>query len=79
MPREDRDDQDSPAPRSWEEWREEASQSLDELDRALAQARKTIYRLRPMVRPKNADGDERPERQARPAQFARRGQGRRER
>lgn len=66
-------------PRNWSEWREEAHQLLEELDRSLAQARQVIYRLRPMVRPKseqNQQNDERPQRQERTAQFQRRRQPR---
>jgi len=71
VPHDDQEDRDVPPPRNWAEWREEAHQTLEELDRALAQARKVIYRLRPMVRPKNDQGDERQPRQERPAQFQR--------
>lgn len=73
MPRNETEQEDAPRePRNWSEWREEASQALSELDRALAQARQVIYRLRPMVRPKN---EENPERESshnrRPSQFRR--------
>jgi hypothetical protein len=63
-------------PRNWTEWREDAHQLLEELDRALAQARQAIYRLRPMVRPKTDQGEERESRPERPAQFQRRRQSR---
>lgn len=63
-------------PRNWTEWREEVHQTLEELDRSLAQARQAIYRLRPMVRPKNGEGEERQERQQRPTQFRGRRQSR---
>ncbi len=63
----------SSEPRNWTEWREDVHLTLEELDRALAQARQSIYRLRPMVRPKNGEREERDERRERPTQF----QGRR--
>jgi hypothetical protein len=73
VPRDEQEDRDVPQPRNWTEWREEAHETLEELDRALAQARQVIYRLRPMVRPKSDRGDEpRQPRQERPAQFQRR-------
>lgn len=56
-------------PRNWTEWREEVHQALEELDRSLAQARQAIYRLRPMVRPKNGETQERPERQEKTVPF----------
>lgn len=67
---------EQPGPRNWTEWREEAHQMLEELDRSLAQARQAIYRLRPMVRPKNGENEERQERRERPAQFRRQRQPR---
>jgi hypothetical protein len=63
-------------PRNWTEWREDAHQLLEELDRSLAQARQAIYRLRPMVRPKNEQNEERAPRQERPVQFRRQRQPR---
>lgn len=60
---------DECTPRYWTEWREEAHQMLEELDRFLAQARQAIYRLRPMVRPKNEQNEDRAPRQERPTQF----------
>ena len=74
MPREDQEDRDVPQPRNWSEWREEAHETLEELDRALAQARQVIYRLRPMIRPKDEQGEERQPRRSRqeqPVQFQR--------
>lgn len=73
MPRNETAEEDAPRePRNWSEWREEASQALSDLDRALAQARQVIYRLRPMVRPKNEENQERePTQSGRPAQFRR--------
>lgn len=60
---------DERTPRNWTEWREEAHQMLEELDRSLAQARQAIYRLRPMVRPKNEQSEDPARRQERPTQF----------
>lgn len=77
MPRNNHDEEhEGREPRNWTEWREDASQLLAELDRALAQARQAIYRLRPMVRPKNEEGDDRDNRQERPTQFRRQRQSR---
>lgn len=77
MPRDNNtEEQEQAQPRNWTEWREEAHQMLEELDRALAQARQVIYRLRPMVRPKSEQGEEGRNRQERPAQFQRRRQSR---
>lgn len=77
MPRNDSEEEATREPRNWTEWRDEAHQALSELDRALAQARQVIYRLRPMVRPKNEQQTEdRPERPAQPTQFQRRRQAR---
>ncbi len=77
MPRNNRNEEEEVRePRNWTEWREDASQLLGELDRSLAQARQAIYRLRPMVRPKNEEGEERESRQERPAQFRRQRQSR---
>lgn len=75
MPRNENEEEAPREPRNWTEWREEASQALSELDRALAQARQVIYRLRPMVRPKNEQQptEERSERPAPTVQFQRRG------
>lgn len=73
MPRNEAEQEDAPRePRNWSEWREEAHQALSELDRALAQARQVIYRLRPMVRPKTEENQERePGQNRRPSQFRR--------
>ena len=78
MPRNNHDEQEEEVrePRNWTEWREDASQLLAELDRSLDQARQAIYRLRPMVRPKNEENDERGPRQENPAQFRRQRQSR---
>lgn len=77
MPRNNHDEEEEARePRNWTEWREDASALLGELDRSLAQARQAIYRLRPMVRPKNEEGDDREPRQERPAQFRRQRQSR---
>jgi hypothetical protein len=77
LPRNNHDDEEEARePRNWTEWREDASQLLGELDRSLAQARQAIYRLRPMVRPKNEEGDDREPRQERPTQFRRQRQSR---
>lgn len=77
MPRtNNHEEPDQREPRNWSEWRDDCHQLLEELDRSLAQARQVIYRLRPMVRPKNEQGDERPPRETRPVQFRRQRQSR---
>jgi hypothetical protein len=77
LPRNNHDEEEEVRePRNWTEWREDASQLLAELDRSLAQARQAIYRLRPMVRPKNEEDDGRESRQERPTQFRRQRQSR---
>lgn len=77
VPRDNNEDREVREPRNWSEWREDASTALEELDRALAQARQVIYRLRPMVRPKSEQsGEERQQRQERPVQFRRQRQQR---
>lgn len=58
MPPNNKDDDATREPRNWSEWRDEAYQALSELDRALAQARQVIYRLRPMVRPKRTQDED---------------------
>jgi hypothetical protein len=38
--------------KTWAEWKRELSEAIEELDKACANARQVIYRLRPLVRPK---------------------------
>ena len=38
--------------KSWAQWKRELSEAIEELDKACAKARQTIYQLRPLVRPK---------------------------
>jgi hypothetical protein len=38
--------------KSWAQWKRELSETVEELDKACAKARQTIYQLRPLVRPK---------------------------
>jgi hypothetical protein len=38
--------------KSWAQWKRELSDAIEELDKACAKARQTIYQLRPLVRPK---------------------------
>lgn len=38
--------------KSWAEWKAELHEAIEELDKACAQARQVIYRLRPLVRPR---------------------------
>ena len=38
--------------KSWAQWKEELSESIEQLDYACAEARQIIYKLRPLVRPK---------------------------
>ena len=48
---------DAPA-KSWAERKQELFESIEELDRACANARQVIYRLRPLVRPKTSESTE---------------------
>lgn len=38
--------------KSWAQWKRELSDAIEELDKACARARQTIYQLRPLVRPR---------------------------
>jgi len=38
--------------KSWAQWKRELSDAIEELDKACAKARQTIYQLRPLVRPR---------------------------
>jgi hypothetical protein len=38
--------------KSWAQWKRELSDAIEELDKACAKARQTVYQLRPLVRPK---------------------------
>jgi hypothetical protein len=38
--------------KSWAEWKQELSETIEQLDYACAEARQIIYKLRPLVRPK---------------------------
>ena len=38
--------------KTWAQWKRELSEAIEELDKACANARQTIYRLRPLVRPR---------------------------
>ncbi len=69
MPRDDTRDNTGSDGKTWAEWKEELSEAIEELDRACAHARQVVYRLRPLVRPKerarereSADDDRRPAR-----------------
>jgi hypothetical protein len=42
--------------KSWAQWKRELSEAIEELDKACAKARQTIYQLRPLVRPKGERG-----------------------
>lgn len=44
--------------KTWAEWKEELSTAIEELDKACANARQVIYRLRPLVRPKQRKQEE---------------------
>jgi hypothetical protein len=55
-----RDEQQPPEPeqqKSWAEWKAELHEAIEELDKACAHARQVIYRLRPLVRPKQRKQD----------------------
>ena len=69
MPRDDTRDNTGSDGKTWAEWKEELSEAIEELDKACAHARQVIYRLRPLVRPKErsregepGDDDRRPTR-----------------
>jgi hypothetical protein len=38
--------------KSWAQWKQELSETIEELDKACAKARQVVYQLRPLVRPK---------------------------
>jgi hypothetical protein len=42
--------------KSWAQWKQELSDAIEELDKACAKARQTIYALRPLVRQKGEKG-----------------------
>lgn len=50
--------------KTWAEWKQELLASIEELDKACANARQLIYRMRPLLRPKprrqaeTAEGDD---------------------
>lgn len=66
--------------KSWAGWKQELFEAIEDLDESCANARQTIYRLRPLVRPKSAEkGDEPTEREPRTVPFRGRRRERRER
>ena len=38
--------------KSWQQWKQELFEAIEELDAACAKARQVIYSLRPLVRPR---------------------------
>jgi hypothetical protein len=44
--------------KTWAEWKRELFEAIEELDKACANARQVIYRLRPLVRPKQRRQEE---------------------
>lgn len=45
---------------SWAEWKQEVFDCIQELDKACANARQVIYRLRPQVRPRTQSASQEP-------------------
>ena len=43
--------------KTWAEWKQELLVSIEELDKACANARQLIYRMRPLLRPKQRQAD----------------------
>ena len=58
MPRDEQQPQEPEQQKSWAEWKAELHEAVEELDKACAHARQVIYRLRPLVRPKQRKQDE---------------------
>lgn len=44
--------------KTWAEWKQELLVSIEELDKACANARQLIYRMRPLLRPKQRRQDD---------------------
>ena len=42
--------------KSWQQWKQELFEAIEELDAACAKARQVIYSRRPLVRPKGERG-----------------------
>ncbi len=43
--------------KSWAQWKQELSDSIEELDKACAKVRQVVYSLRPLVRPRGERGE----------------------
>lgn len=58
-----------------EDWREELSEAIEELDRACARARQLIYQLRPLLRSGGTDEGQ-PRERREPSRFSGQREGR---